>query len=164
MRIRLSDPNTTLIGCLRRAGQVVVAEVEPGHAETIEVVEPLSGSRSELIAAVVAWWDGHPDVALEVLAAAAAHGTRPRAPLARARPRRPVPRLEGGAVLGTAVDAAGVQHLGYRSARRTLCLEHLLADCMPGREARSMCEDCEDVRRRLGRGGRLPALGPLHAA
>ena len=56
-----------------------------------------------------------------------------------------------GAVLIGIVDGAGVEHLGYPTARRTLCLDHFVAQCSPARRAEDTCSTCAAVRQRMRR-------------
>jgi hypothetical protein len=59
-----------------------------------------------------------------------------------------------GGSLVRVVDVAGVEHLGYQTARRTLCLERLVAACSPEQPVtRGRCTACARVRKRMSRGG-----------
>ena len=62
---------------------------------------------------------------------------------------------DAGPGLGTSllklVDVVGVEHLGYRTARRTLCLERLVTECSPTRPANSTCPTCTHVREQMKR-------------
>ena len=49
------------------------------------------------------------------------------------------------------VDVAGVEHLAYPTARRTLCLERFADQCSPTRPATSTCPTCTHVRNQLKR-------------
>ena len=62
-----------------------------------------------------------------------------------------------GGSLVRLVDPAGVEHFGYATARRTLCLERLVADCTPDRPVTGgTCRACTQVRKRIGRAGSIP--------
>ena len=69
------------------------------------------------------------------------------------------PRLtanaEVGPVLGPSllklVDVAGIEHLRYQTARRTLCLERLVSECSATRRASSTCSTCTHVREQMKR-------------
>jgi hypothetical protein len=62
--------------------------------------------------------------------------------------------LSRGGNLVRMVDLAGVEHLGYQTARRTLCLERLIAECSPKQPATAgTCTACTQVRRRISRTG-----------
>jgi hypothetical protein len=59
----------------------------------------------------------------------------------------------GGSLLRV-VDVDGVEHLGYQTARRTLCLERLLADCSPTQPATAGTGTaCTQARQRMRRTG-----------
>ena len=49
------------------------------------------------------------------------------------------------------VDVAGVEHLAYPTARRTLCLEHFADQCSPTPPAKGTCPTCTHVRKQLKR-------------
>jgi hypothetical protein len=55
------------------------------------------------------------------------------------------------------VDALGVEHFAYHSARRTLCLQQLAADCSTTAPATATCPTCARVRQQLKR---ATTLGP----
>ena len=55
------------------------------------------------------------------------------------------------ALLTQPVDAAGVQHIAFETARRTLCLEHFVSDCSSDRGEHVTCATCIDVRQRMKR-------------
>ena len=59
-----------------------------------------------------------------------------------------------GGSLVRLIDVDGVEHLGYRTARRTLCLERLVAECSPKQPVTAAtCEACASVRKRMSRAG-----------
>jgi DNA-binding NarL/FixJ family response regulator len=55
------------------------------------------------------------------------------------------------ALLTQPVDAAGIRHIAFETARRTLCLEHFVSDCSSDRAEHGACATCIDVRRRMKR-------------
>jgi hypothetical protein len=59
-----------------------------------------------------------------------------------------------GGSLVRLIDPAGVQHLGYATARRTLCLERLVTECSPNQPVTvGECAACTQVRKRMSRAG-----------
>ena len=59
-----------------------------------------------------------------------------------------------GGSLVRVVDVAGVEHLAYPTARRTLCLERLVAECLPKQPVTAgTCATCTQARKRMSRGG-----------
>ena len=49
------------------------------------------------------------------------------------------------------VDVAGVEHLAYTTARRTLCLERFADQCSLTRPVTSACATCTHVREQMKR-------------
>jgi hypothetical protein len=62
--------------------------------------------------------------------------------------------------LTTLVDADGYEHVAFETARRTLCLDHLVADCAPGRATAGPCPTCVYVKSKLARRWRGSELEP----
>ena len=58
------------------------------------------------------------------------------------------------------VDVAGVDHLAYPTARRTLCLERFAEQCSPTRQATSTCPTCTHVRNQMKRARSNDATTP----
>jgi hypothetical protein len=57
-----------------------------------------------------------------------------------------------GATLFVIVDPSGTPHYAYTTARRTLCLDVVTADCRETHELEGrLCPICESTRRKLSR-------------
>ena len=70
-------------------------------------------------------------------------------------------RRHDGAVLTRLVDATGIRHIAFETARRTLCLEQFVTHCSPEGSEHGTCETCIDVRKRMKR-PRFTKATPVH--